>query len=289
MPSFRGLTLHVLLVRVQSLTPEMKAVLDQHNVYRCLHNVPNLVWDSEVAANAQAWADKGLFDHSPENQRVINGSQCGESLYWGEPVAVGSDAVGVWYSEIESTSPYGLAKSILDTKDSVKHRQVGHYTQVVWKSTTKVGCGKGRAAIQSKSGDLWVCQYCSSGNVVGQFSANVFPASREMAACGAQPMDLPSNWKTSVSVVASVRSSEPESHEEAWTLGLQDALASLRDFQLQAFQPVANQMRAKPLVCCALVGMLLSAIVLYPRRRIGNVGQDNTSNLVAELSHNVAE
>lgn len=271
----------------------MQAVLDQHNMYRCLHDVPNLVWDDKVAANAQAWADKGLFDHSQENQRVIDGSQCGESMYWGEPVAVGSDAVGVWYSEIESTSPYGLATSILDTKDAATHRQIGHYTQVIWKSTTKLGCGKGRASLQSKSGDLWICQYCSSGNVIGQFSANVFPASREMAKCGAQSMDLPTNWKTSVSLVASVpRSSEPQSHEEAWKLGLQDALASLKDFQLVALRPATERMQTQPLACVALMAMLFSAVVFYPFRRFRQVDQeDYMRNMAAEFpsSPHVAE
>ena len=32
----------------------MKAVLDKHNVYRCMHGVPLFTWDDAIAANAQA-------------------------------------------------------------------------------------------------------------------------------------------------------------------------------------------------------------------------------------------
>mmetsp|Transcript_115894 Transcript_115894/g.360990 ORF Transcript_115894/g.360990 Transcript_115894/m.360990 type:complete len:186 (-) Transcript_115894:81-638(-) len=41
----------------------------------------------------------------------------------------------------------------------------GHYTQVVWRASTSVGCGV--------SGALLVCEYGPAGNVVGGFQANV--------------------------------------------------------------------------------------------------------------------
>jgi pathogenesis-related protein 1 len=42
----------------------------------------------------------------------------------------------------------------------------GHYTQVVWKNTTTIGCGM--AICDNPKNQIWVCQYLPSGNWVGQ-------------------------------------------------------------------------------------------------------------------------
>lgn len=55
----------------------------------------------------------------------------------------------------------------------MKHQfsdSVGHFTQLVWKNTTTVGCG---AADCNDAGWLLVCEYNPAGNVVGQFASNV--------------------------------------------------------------------------------------------------------------------
>src|SRR3979409_941582 len=47
----------------------------------------------------------------------------------------------------------------------------GHFTQVVWKSTTKLGCAKNTCSLGGVSGTLWACEYDPPGNdpsVVGQ-------------------------------------------------------------------------------------------------------------------------
>lgn len=49
----------------------------------------------------------------------------------------------------------------------------GHFTQIVWKSTTDLGCG---VAISKQTGNIYaVCHYNQPGNVDGQFQMNVFP------------------------------------------------------------------------------------------------------------------
>lgn len=68
-----------------AITSEMQVVLDQHNIYRCMHGVPLLTWDDAIAANAQAWADNGAYEHSSSSSRLVNGEQCGENLAWGYP------------------------------------------------------------------------------------------------------------------------------------------------------------------------------------------------------------
>ena len=43
----------------------------------------------------------------------------------------------------------------------------GHFTQVIWKGSTRLGCAQCRS--------LYVCQYAPAGNYMGQFAQNVLP------------------------------------------------------------------------------------------------------------------
>ena len=49
--------------------------------------------------------------------------------------------------------------------------ETGHFTQVVWRGTTQVGCGHS----QCKGNDIWVCNYDPAGNWDGQYRENVLP------------------------------------------------------------------------------------------------------------------
>jgi len=115
-------------------------------------------WDADIAASAQAWADNGVWAHSPK-PRVINGENIGENLAWGGPTRSALHATVAWYDEILHTNPHGLASST----SGVGGETVGHYTQVVWKSTSKIGCGKARLTFGSTEGDVIVCQYGPAG------------------------------------------------------------------------------------------------------------------------------
>ena len=49
--------------------------------------------------------------------------------------------------------------------------QTGHFTQVVWRGTKRVGCGRS----QCKGMDIYVCEYDPPGNWEGQYRDNVRP------------------------------------------------------------------------------------------------------------------
>lgn len=54
--------------------------------------------------------------------------------------------------------------------------KTGHFTQLVWQNTTKVGCGAVECNNDAKNGAKgWfvVCEYDPAGNVIGEFEANV--------------------------------------------------------------------------------------------------------------------
>jgi hypothetical protein len=97
--------------------PAMKeAALDAHNRYRCMHGVPNLVWDEKIAKSAFEWARKGVFKHSTALSRIYvaeGGKTSKKAQYKGENLwmctkdhtydEVLKFAVNSWYSEIEFT------------------------------------------------------------------------------------------------------------------------------------------------------------------------------------------
>jgi len=79
--------------------------------------------------------------------------------------AIGAEATDAWYDEIKfySFNRPGFAMS------------TGHFTQVVWKGSEKLGVG---FAITSDGNSIYVvAQYSPQGNYMGQFGQNVLPAS----------------------------------------------------------------------------------------------------------------
>lgn len=93
----------------------------------------------------------------------------GENLAWNwssrgpAPVAC-SIPTDNWYNEIKD---YNFADPA-----TTPISRVGHFTQVVWAGSTKVGCAQA-ASLGPKGGVYTVCNYDPPGNYLGQFPANV--------------------------------------------------------------------------------------------------------------------
>ncbi|HLK63051.1 MAG TPA: CAP domain-containing protein [Bryobacteraceae bacterium] len=127
-------------------------MLAAHNAYRTALKLRPLKWSDKLAAGAQAWADTLLkshrFYHMPNNSH-------GENLFeiHGQ-AATPDDVVHDWAAE---SLDY-------DYRSNRCSSVCGHYTQIVWSSTTEVGC----AVARSGSREVWVCRYDPPGNVVGR-------------------------------------------------------------------------------------------------------------------------
>jgi hypothetical protein len=129
--------------------------------------LPPLEWDPALAATAAAWVamcrdqqgPMGLIDHNP-NASMGHPYYVGENVY-GTSGAVRPDtaqqAVTSWASE--STS-YNYANN---TCNGV----CGHYTQIVWRASRKLGCAIGDCPGLTYRTSL-VCNYGPGGNVNGQ-------------------------------------------------------------------------------------------------------------------------
>lgn len=176
-----------------AIPEEMQRLLEAHNIKRCMHGVPLLTWDATIAANAQAWAAAGTYAHSSQGERTLAGiGYVGENLAWGYPTRTGVHSLEAWYDEVQYTD--GTPSDCSDTKAGSSGEAICHYTQVVWKSSTTLGCGKGRATVSGKLGDFWVCQYGGGGNMGGSFGANVLAPTKskeECASSGAAPGPAP--------------------------------------------------------------------------------------------------
>ena len=153
-------------------SPMAKAFIDAHNAARALHDAAPLTWDNELAASSQKWASACVDEHASGLGNV------GENLYFAasgakfnlEDPALAKKAVTSWYSE---EADWNYATSAGKGTGST-----GHFTQVVWKSTTKLGCGVASCPnIESmgKWADVLyiVCRYTPAGNWDGQYAANV--------------------------------------------------------------------------------------------------------------------
>jgi uncharacterized protein YkwD len=145
-----------------SATTEQKLMIDEilnaHNQYRAEVGVPPLTWSDTLANHAQEWANYlvslGDLQHSQNTGE-------GENLWMGSS---GNFSYTQMLETFGNEKQYFVSGIFPDVSSTGDWQDVGHYTQVVWKNTTEVGC-----AIASTNGnDILVCRYSPSGNFSGQ-------------------------------------------------------------------------------------------------------------------------
>ncbi|KAG7858787.1 hypothetical protein KL939_002909 [Ogataea angusta] len=142
-------------VSSSSLSSFAQTYLDRHNYFRALHeDTPNLAWNDDVAEVAQSYADaytcNGELVHSGNS---LDGQSLGENLAYGYNFAT-AGAVDAWYDEI---SQYNYSNPGYS-------EATGHFTQLVWKSSTDIGCAYKYCG--SYLGYYIVCNYLPIGNLV---------------------------------------------------------------------------------------------------------------------------
>jgi|GEM_PF-1037570 len=131
---------------------QIQELLKEHNRYRAQVGVPNLTWSATVAASAQEWANNLGANNKFEHGK----SQYGENLYMGSGNRGGSAAVQSWGTEKANYHGEAIGEGDFSS--------YGHYTQMVWRTTTEVGCG---SATTVDGGTVWVCRYNPAGNLSG--------------------------------------------------------------------------------------------------------------------------
>jgi uncharacterized protein YkwD len=123
-------------------TTYQQRVLVSHNVHRANHSASNLVWDNGLASTAAKIASTCVYAH---NTTTDGGG-------YGQNIAAGLSADNItaiitelfYNSEVSAFNGlYGQAQP-----DMSNFGSWGHFSQIVWKGTSKVGCAT---------------QYCSKG------------------------------------------------------------------------------------------------------------------------------
>ena len=146
----------------QSFAAQFPArILAAHNAERARARVTPLVWDNGLglaaAAYAQQLAFTGRFQHSNRKARP----NTGENLWMGSRGAFAPEAmVGAWAAEKRSFRP-GVFPYVARRGS---WEDVGHYTQIIWPTTTRVGC----ALASTFRADYLVCRYSGKGNIDGR-------------------------------------------------------------------------------------------------------------------------
>ncbi|EEF29976.1 pathogenesis-related protein PR-1 [Ricinus communis] len=129
-----------------------------HNLVRASKWELPLTWDSQLERYARWWAGTRKQDCQLEHSFPEGDFKLGENIYWGSGTAwTPRDAVSAWASE-EKYYTYA-------TNSCEEGQMCGHYTQIVWKTTRRIGC----ARVVCDDGDVFMtCNYDPPGNYIGE-------------------------------------------------------------------------------------------------------------------------
>ncbi|KAJ1330887.1 pathogenesis-related protein 1 [Microdochium nivale] len=154
------------------------AVLNSSNTYREQHGAVYLRWNQTLEDFAVEYLDKvaPLPSSGAQGQDEQLLPQCifeHSGGPYGENLAIGCNSaagcVEAWGNEREKGYPFGAADGF--------SMETGHFSQLVWKNTTGVGCARRKCAGDKGGGYTkgWylVCEYWPRGNVGGQYAEMV--------------------------------------------------------------------------------------------------------------------
>jgi len=185
-------------------TADKTNLVKYHNFVRANWGMPALSnsykvsgWSESLASNAATHAQKCVWEHSDKSTRDIGKDSDGNTLYWGEnmaqagttdyaaafPFATLASHVDAWKNEEKDwdcKKPEYYDWSNNAAEDGCRKTpnadgslpMCGHFTQVVWKTTTEIGCALvdcpvGTAMAAPYRSQFLVCQYNPGGNTAG--------------------------------------------------------------------------------------------------------------------------
>ncbi len=145
------------------------AIVATHNKWRAQVGVGELSYSPELEVSAQAWADHLKKTNHCQMRHSVPEGRYGENLYWASAVTWSDGRREL--QQVSSAKPVDSWGSEIDDYNYADNsckpgKMCGHYTQMVWRTSTKVGCAM--AVCEDSQEQVWVCQYQPAGNWVGK-------------------------------------------------------------------------------------------------------------------------
>lgn len=153
------------MIQPSLTTSQIIDVTNYVNTYRAKNQAPPMAWDTNVATFSQQWSyhlsTTNTFEHSGtklygENLAMLEG-------YGNDVVALIKKSIDLWYNEI----------SLYDFTNPTFSPSTGHFTCLVWKSSTHFGMGITMDLAKQKA--VISMNTSPPGNIMGQFQDNVLP------------------------------------------------------------------------------------------------------------------
>ncbi|KAH8646405.1 CAP domain-containing protein [Tricladium varicosporioides] len=160
------------------LTAYQSTAVIHHNKHRANHSAPDVAWSASLASSAATLAAGCVFEHNMD----INGGGYGQNI--ASITASDLDLIDInsviastitnqWYYGEANNWNFGDKSSGMDTDA----KQWLHFTQVVWKASTTIGCAtqycKAGTMSATDASYFTVCNYGPQGNVSPLFAENV--------------------------------------------------------------------------------------------------------------------
>ncbi|XP_056089987.1 peptidase inhibitor 16-like isoform X2 [Rhinichthys klamathensis goyatoka] len=161
-----GIWVILSLAAGQLTEQEKSTIVDMHNKLRSQVQpsaafMQKVVWDETLRVVAEAYAAKCIWDHNPDLQKLT----LGENLYLTTGPFNATAATVSWFEE---NVDYNY-----ENKFCPEDKMCGHYTQMVWADTNRIGCATHFCdtveGLGFSKSTLLVCDYYPQGNVPGHF------------------------------------------------------------------------------------------------------------------------
>ncbi|KAJ5421135.1 hypothetical protein N7465_003654 [Penicillium sp. CMV-2018d] len=150
-----------------------ESILHYHNLHRSAHSASGLTWNDDLAGAANTLAQRCSYGHDTSIPSASG--DYGQNIAYGyEADLVGEKVI----SEMMYTdeAPYFASLYGQADPDMTNFDKWGHFTQIVWKATTHVGCATVSCSDLKNVGGAapyTVCNYGSPGNYAGEYADNV--------------------------------------------------------------------------------------------------------------------
>lgn len=147
-------------------------ILEQHNLHRANHSAPALSWDDDLAAIAQQIAETCVYEHNTE----MGGGGYGQNIGAGAP---DSDIPGMITNQMYNDE-IGYYPGYGGEPDMGNFENWGHFSQIVWKDTTSLGCYTAHCpgGLANTGGDVspyfTVCNYKPPGKFLSSLVSTIY-------------------------------------------------------------------------------------------------------------------